>query len=265
MRKPRELKMMARQRITRNFGTLVGATAIYGGIYGFVIIAIVLSYTLNLITKGVFTSYASVEMFMESTRNSFSFYLITEGVLVLVSALMSTLSVAIYYMCLKSVRGQETKLSDILYVVRHNPDKVILIYLIQELILFLASTPANLMSYFVDIDANITYQIIFFAFTIFSYVADIIVIALFSMAMFVYIDDPEKGVIQCIEISMHAMKNKITSYMWLIISFIPLYILASLSFFVLYLFVFPYMHATVALYYMQLNGELGSTIDVTIE
>lgn len=265
MRKARELKLMARQRIPKNFGTLVGATAIYGGIYGFVVMALAIAYTLNLMTKGVFTSMASVEMYMDSAMDSFSYFLIMEGVMCLVGALMSTLSVAILYMCLKSVRGQEVKLSDLLYVVKNNPDKVIIIYVIQQLLMFIVSLPANLLSYFADTEGNATFQILLFAFTILNYVADICIAALFAVAMFVYIDNPQLGVVECIEKSNHLMKNNIIQYVLLVLSFVPLYIMSALTFFVLFLFVYPYIQATMALFYMQLNDELGSTIDVTVE
>ena len=265
MRKSRELKELARQRMTKNISTLVGATAIYGGIYFAVVISVAVAYTLNLLSKGIFTSIASVEMYMQTAMNSFGYSMATQAVAVFIGALMNTVSVAIAYMCLKTARGQETKISDLLYVVKNNPDKVILIYLIEELIMFLVSVPANLISYYADVNASTLIAVLNLAFTILAYVADIYIAAMFALAMFVYIEDPEKGVLECIETSGIMMRNNISKYVFIVISFIPLYFVSALFLLVPYLFVYPYMHVTMALFYMQLKGELGSTIDVTIE
>lgn len=265
MRKAREYKALARQRMFRKFGTLAGATAIYGGLYVFIILAVAVAYVMNLLTKGIFTSMASVEQYMTGLSNDYGFFFISELIIMLIGAIMSTLAVAIQYMCLKTARGQEAKISDLFYVVKNNPDKVIVIYIIQQLLMFLFGLPANLMSFMIDGQENMLLEVIYFVLVVLSYIADIVVIAMFSQAMFLYIDDPMEGAIRCIELSNHVMKKHMGRYISLILSFIPLLILATFSFGVLYLWVIPYMHTSTALFYMQLKGELGSTIDVTIE
>lgn len=265
MRKARDFKRLAAQRMFKGFGTLAGATAIYGGIYVVIVMAILVAYTLNLVTQGVFASAGTMEMYMDEVRNSLKYYFTIQIVVMLVGAIMSTISVSIMYMCLKTARGQEIKLSDLLYVVKNNPDKVIIIYLIQELLMFLFSIPANMITMLIDTKGNTTLEIVSYALLIFGYVADIYITTMFSQALFLYIDDPMENPIRCIEMSMHVMKRHIGRYIMLFISFIPLYVLAAFTFGIMYIWILPYQNTTFALFYMQLKGELGSTIDVTIQ
>ena len=63
--------------------------------------------------------------------------------------------------------------------------------------------------------------------------------------------------LNCIEMSVQVMKKHIGRYVLILLSFIPLYILASFSFGLFLLWVIPYKYTTLALFYMQLKGELG--------
>lgn len=265
MKTSRDYKILARQRMFKTYGTLAGGTAIYGAIYVAVVLAIMVAYTLNLLAKGVFASIAEVENYMETSMNSLSFFFISQVVMVLVGALMSTLSVAIQYMCLKTARAEKASIADLLYVVKNNPDKVIIIYVVQQLFMFLFALPSNLLSIVIDTRANIGLEMVHLILMILGYVADIIIVALFSQAMFLYIDNPEESSLKCIEMSYHVMAKHMGRYILLFISFIPLQILAAFTFGIMYLWVLPYQYTAFALFYMQLKGELGSTIDVTIQ
>lgn len=265
MTKAREFKALARQKLFDKLGVLVGATAVYGAIYGAILFAILLSYSMNLVSKGVFNSIPAMEMYMAEITSSMTFYAAFDGIMLVVGAIMSTVSVAIMGMALKVARGQEVKFSDILFVVRNNPDKVIIIYVIQQLLLIMFNLPYTLLSIYTGNNAGTLVDIICYVFMFLSYAADIYIIAMFSQAMFYYLDNPEENAIKCIEISNRVMRKHVGRYIGIFVSFIPLIILSSLSFCLLYLWLIPYQYTTYALFYMQLKGELGSTIDVTIE
>ena len=265
MNKASDLKRIARERLFTRLGTLAGATAIYGIIYGAIGLAILIAFSLNLFTKGVFASIATMEDYATKMSSSLVFFLELEGTMIVVGAIMSTVSVAIMYMALKTARGQEIKLSDILYVVKNNPDKVIIIYAIQSVLLFLVSAPHNVISVYTVGVESAAIDAIYYAFMIFSYIADIYITVMFSQAMFVFIENPQENAIKCLEMSQRVMTKNFGRYFMLELSFLPLIILASLSFGILYLWVIPYQYTTYALFYMQLKGELGSTIDVTIQ
>ena len=132
MKRARDYKRAASERMFTKFGKLAGATAIYGAVYGAVIMAALIVYTLNLITKGVFASIATMEMYLDETVNSPVYMISFEVIILLIGAVLSTLAVGIQHMCLKCARKEEVKLSDLLYVIKNNPDKVIIIYIIHR-------------------------------------------------------------------------------------------------------------------------------------
>ncbi|MCI6666299.1 MAG: DUF975 family protein [Lachnospiraceae bacterium] len=262
MKRARDYKRLASERMFTRFGKLAGATAIYGAVYGAVIMAALIVYTLNLITKGVFASIATMQMYLDETVNSPVYMISFEVIILLIGAVLSTLAVGIQHMCLKCARKEEVKLSDLLYVIKNNPDKVIIIYIIEQLLMILFALPANLISIYTDVENNIAMFILSYVLLFASYIADIIIATLFSQALFLYIDNPSEKTLSCIEMSVQVMKKHIGKYVILLISFIPLYILASLSFGLFLIWVIPYKNTTLALFYMQLKGELGDGQDV---
>ena len=261
----RDLKRIARERLFTKLGPLAGATAIYGAIYIFIGIAILMAFSLNLLSNGVFASIEVMEDYVTRMGSSLSFYLKTEGTFYVVGAIMSTVSVAIMYMALKVARGQDVKISDISYVVKNNPDKVIIIFTIQTLLTFLVSVPQNIIAMYTVGVESVVIDIAYYGFMFFSYIADIYIVVMFSQAMFLFIDDPQESPYRCIELSSRVMTKNFGRYFILVLSFLPLMIIAMFSFGLLYLWVLPYQYTTYALFYMQLKGELGSTIDVTIQ
>lgn len=265
MRKAKEFKAAARQKLFDKLGVMAGATAVYGVIYGIVLFALLLAYSLNLLSKGVFSSFATMELYMEKINESITFYVELQGIMIIVGAILSTLSVAIMGMALKVARGQEIKFSDILFVIKNNPDKVIIIYLIKEALMTLCNLPQTLISIYTVGVKSLPIDILYYTFMIFGYVADIYIVIMFSQAMYYYLDNPNENAIKCIEFSNHVMRKNVGRYLLLLVSFIPLAILSALSMGLLYLWLIPYQYTTFALFYMQLKGETGRTIDVTIE
>lgn len=265
MRKTSDYKLMARQRMFYKYGTLAGGTAIYGAIYVGIFILVLIAYSSNLLSQGVFQSVESMQAYIDEMAVSVEYTFIMEGIIILISALMSTVSVALQYMCLKVARGQETKISDLLYVVKNNPDKVIIIFLVQHILTFVCNLPANMLALYINrLGSNASLEIVYYVFMIIGYIADIIFIVLFSQAMFIYIDDPQLNSMTCIRTSTIIMTKHFKKFISLYVSFIPMYIMAMFTLGVGYIWVIPYQYTTFALFYMQLKGELGSTVDVTV-
>ena len=152
MKRARDYKRLASERMFTKFGKLAGATAIYGAVYGAVIMAALIVYTLNLITKGVFASIATMQMYLDETVNSPVYMISFEVIILLIGAVLSTLAVGIQHMCLKCARKEEVKFSDLLYVIKNNPDNVIIIYIIEQLLMILFALPANLISIYTDVE-----------------------------------------------------------------------------------------------------------------
>lgn len=266
MRKANELKRIAKERMFTKYGALAGGTAILGALYFIIVMALVFAYSMQLLTSGALNSVEAMEEYIMNMNSSYTSTLIIQGVAVLVGALMSTVTVALQYMCLNTARMKEVKLSDLLFVVKNNPDKVIVIFLIQNLLSFLFALPANILAMSSESYLNtLTYAILYLVFMIISYAADIIVAVLFSQAMFVYLDNPQENVFVCIQTSAKVMKKHFWRYVCIVLSFIPLNILAVFTMCIAYIYVLPYQYTVMSLFYMELKGELGSVIDVTVQ
>lgn len=261
-----EFKARAREKMFTKYGTLAGATFIYGAILIAIGMACLVVYSMNLMVNGVFTSIETMQAYIDQTATNYSYTLIYEAVFVFIGALMSTAAGGIQYMCLKVARDESVKISDMLYVVKNNPDKIIIIYLVQQLLMFLFSVPADIIAVFANRElVPGVLEILYFIFMTFGYIADITVIVLFSQAIFIYIDNPQEKVLTCIESSINLMKKNYGRYFRLLISFIPLYLLVAFTFGLAMIWVLPYQYTTMALFYTQLKGERGSRIDVLIK
>jgi len=266
MRKPSDYKLVARQRMFNKYGILASGTVIYGAIMISIFMAILVVYSMNLLTKGVFNSMETMQAYIDNMATSYTYSVVYELAVMLIGALLSTVSVAVQYMCLKTARNQEVKISDMLYVVKNNPDKVIIIYIIQQLLMFLFNLPANIIAIIANKNLQVgMWEVLYFVFMILGYLADIIIITLLSQAMFIYLDNPQEGSLNCIEASVRVMKNNFQGYIRLLISFIPLQLMGVFTLGIGYIWVIPYQNTTFALFYMKLKGEFGSTIDVSIQ
>lgn len=272
MRKSRDYKNLAKQKMFYKYGTLAGATAVYGAIYVGIVMAIMFAMSANLISKGVFESIESMQNYVDVMSSSTSYFFISEGVTLLVGAIMSVFAVGVKYIALNVARGKETKISDVFFAIKNNPDKVVVIFLIQNIIMIIAGLPANMIALSLNkmtvagaYTGNGTLEIIYFAFKVLSYIVDIAVIAYISQAEFIFLDEPMLSSIDCIRASLNVMKKNLNRYINLFISFIPLYFLAIFTMGIGFIWVIPYQYTSYALFYMQLKGEIGSTVDVTIQ
>lgn len=263
MRTTAELKRMAREKLTNRLGILSGATVIYFAIGIGIAMVLLMAYGMNLATSGVFNSMEDMQRYVISMQSSVSYTLITNGVMLLVGALLSVFSTGVMYMCLKASRGQELKIEDMFFVIKNNPDKVIVICIIQSIAGILFNLPSDLIA--IKYDPMLTVvriQIIYYALSLIGFIGSMLVNVLMSQALFLYLDDPQESIIKYIEASGKVMVSNIGRYIGLELSFIPLFIAGAFTLGIGFIWIFPYYNTVLALFYMQLKGELGSKIDV---
>lgn len=263
--KSSHLKMIARQRIGNKIGTLTLATLIYYAIAFGVLFAIMFVYSTNLMAKGVFESVDTMNEYAMQMSQSLSMQIISDAASLVIGALLATMSVGIMYMALKVARGQDITVNDLFFVYRNNPDKVILIYIIQYLVGYVVSIPAIFLARFEPaMDQNIPLYALYLILFIAGEVLRIIALILFSQSNFIYLDNPNENVLTCIMVSVNTMKKNKWRYFCLSFSFFGLMLLIVLTCGMAALWVMPYMYVTFALFYLQLRGETGSRVDVTI-
>ena len=77
----------------------------------------------------------------------------------------------------------------------------------------------------------------------------------YSQTEFILLDYPELNALQIMKRSKDMMRGNKGSYLYLVFSFIPMYILTALSFGIGMLYVYPYTRMTMTEYYLELADK----------
>ena len=148
----------------------------------------------------------------------------------LIVGLLSSLLIMGYLkMFLNFSRGQETHLGTLGFAFSNQPDRVILLMLLMALGIFVLLTGC---------------------------VIAIILALNYALAMLLYLDAPEKGVIQLMRESRQLMKGNRVRFFYLQISFFGLILLSLLTCYIGMLWLIPYMQMTSVLFYRNVRHEI---------
>lgn len=229
-----ELKDLAKKLLSGHYGLLIGAVLLYGGV----------SIVISLILDSTFTK-----------NNTFSviLYLVCS----LIVGLLSTIfAVGYQKMVLDISRGQEPGLGTLLFGFSNQPDRIILLTILVGLITAVCVLPGSLLIGIGVILDFLPLTLIGFLALIAGLVAAIILYFSYSMVFYLYLDAPEKGVIQIMRESRVMMKGNKGRLFYLEISFIGLVLLSILTCFIGYLWLMPYMEMASVLFYRNLIGEI---------
>ena len=77
----------------------------------------------------------------------------------------------------------------------------------------------------------------------------------YSQAIFIMVENPEKGIFQCIEESKDMMDGRLWEYFVLELSFILWHLLALVTCTLAYIYVYPYITVTLANYYNEIKDH----------
>lgn len=228
-----ELKCMAKGLLAGHYGLLIGAALLYGG--GSLVITMVLEL--------VFQSDHSVNIL----------YFICS---LIVSLLSTIFTIGYEKMILEISRGREARLGDLLYGFSHQPDRIILLTILLSLVSLACMLPGSLLlaagAVMKLIPLTLVGILALLAGTVFLFILSFG----YSMVFLLYLDNPEKGVIQLMRESRTLMKGNKGRYFYLQISFIGLMLLSILTCFIGLLWLMPYMEMTSILFYRNLLNEV---------
>lgn len=186
-------------------------------------------------------------------------------VLVYVLDFIMTVLISIVYtgykrICLNATRGIKSKISDLFYAFRNNPDKVIVISTLLWAASQLSIIPQNVIDKSISMESQtITNHGGYYAgyvllvVTFFIYLA--VKIWLFP-SYYLYMDDSNKDIIDLIRESMRMMKGQTFVYILLVI--LSGLIVAAAAFFTCgigLIFAIPFFEMVMAVYYKDLKGE----------
>ncbi|MBR6452738.1 MAG: DUF975 family protein [Lachnospiraceae bacterium] len=258
------LKRAAREKMATQNGTVLGAyllqILILFGVILIVAMALagtILQPMLSLMSQADAASdpFALQQQLMEQMSRP-SNLVISQLISALIGALAATLTTGFSYICLKVSRGQKATVGDLFYVYRHNPDRVILLYLLIFVIQTIISAPADVLSYFSQKSPqNTLLYLLQLVFSIASFVISYIFSLMVSQAFFLYLDDSEAPVLSNFRESIDMMKGHKGRLFYLQVTFIGWILLSLLTCGILLIFVGPYMETAYAEFYRNLKHE----------
>ena len=243
-----ELKSMARGAMIGNYGLFVGAILISG------LIGFLSSYLTNFLIGPNGTTFSTILNYIINF---------------LFSLLMQLLAAGVMKIALSISRHEPTGLKDLFFAFTHHPDRFLVIGLIFTVIqLIFVTIPADVISLAYVSSMTATSSVYELLISSYSYLGVVslvsslgnllvLIITLgFSMAMFLLVDHTDISALDALKESWHMMRGNKWNYFYVtFITFIGLCILGAFSCGIAYLWIFPYMHVTKAMYYRSIKNE----------
>ncbi|MBQ6888438.1 MAG: DUF975 family protein [Lachnospiraceae bacterium] len=156
------------------------------------------------------------------------------------------------YIYLNISCGRNCKASDVFYGFKQHPDKALLLQLVVSGISTLSVLPAYVLllitGYTQDIILVLPTCILLI---VGAFIAIYFTLA-FSQVYYLLLDFPEYSVKQILSVSMKIMKGHKARLFYIMVSFLPLYLLAFLSCGIGMFWIAPYANATMTNFYLDL-------------
>lgn len=246
-----DLKAKAKDQLLGNYGTAAGSFALY-----FVIVYSV--YMIVMSAMGV--SFIGTRNGNEAVQSVLS-EVITQLVTIAITALASTMSTGFIYVIRRISDEEAASVSDIFFVFRNHPDKVIIISLFMSVPQTILMIPSMIVSRFMydpdgealGVDGKMF--MIYIILAVLALIISVIIDIYIGMAYQIYIDDPEDGVMNMIKGSIGMMRGNAFRYFYLLLSFIGYALLVVLSLGVTILWVFPYQLMAITEFYKDLRDD----------
>lgn len=245
-----QLKLEGRQLLKGKYGVVVGVMVIF---------SVLLMMVAGLI-QGCFTFAMMGSMISESPQSIPSMQIKS----MIMSMLPSLLVVIAEYtlipgylkLHLNICTGQPYEVGDLFFAFKNHLLKFICLALclwLLSLIVVIPMVLIGLIAIYMPGAAVIALGIVVF---IATYIGLIIIMMNLSMVMYIMVENPETGVIDCMKESFRIMKGNKLRLFYIGLSFIGVYLLATLSFGIGYLWVAPYMSITITLFYLDIRTSV---------
>lgn len=240
MRKISKLKAEARVALRGKYGLLIG---------GMILVSLISGVGSNL-ASGLFGSETVFSMVMGQVFS------------LVISLIMAVFTAGLYYMFIKTSRGEHASVGDLFYLFYHHPDRVIMLSLVLVGVQYLCILPGQIYLYQADPGTEyleiLEYFSLFFLITAAGFLAAWVLTMPFACGYYLLADDTELEAGEALKKSMRLMKGNYGRYIYMKLSFLWLYLLGVLSLGIGLFWVFCYEQMTEAEFYRELRGELFS-------
>lgn len=226
-----ELKALAKEHMFGKYGTAIGA---------FIVVFMIITLT----------SFFST-IFVDTTK--------AVGIVInfiisfIISVLTGLFTSGEKYFYLKISCGQPVTVSDVFYGFQLFPNKAVLIQLFLTLCIYISMVPMTILSYMVVRNPKDAMLTLVYSLSMILYgLVTMILSLLYSQAFYLLHDFPNYSAKELLTMSRQLMKGSKGRLFYLMMSFIPLLLLGILSCGIAYLWLMPYINATMTEFFLDL-------------
>ncbi len=248
----KELKKRAKQKLQGNYGLCVGVQLIVNAIISiFFVIMFFASLIAGILGSG---SIYGLSGSMAEYIIIIAIVVVSMIFLVVLVSLFTPGNLKIY---LNISENKPVHISDLLYGFKNKPHKFIGLNLIMFLIAMVWSIPYYVVMVVAEITNYIPVMIVLLIITYLLLLIGVTITSLYlSQAAFIFVEAPDKGIFKCFKESVEMMKGNKGSLFYINLSFMGLVLLGYCSFGIAYLWIMPYITATLTEYYNELKPKL---------
>lgn len=212
--------------------------------------AVSATITVQLIATGL-----SIIIARFSDRNSLFGLILFYVTQTFVTLLLSLFTSGQCYMYLNISCGRPADSSMIFYGIKNQPEKAITIQFVQMLLYVIAMLPSLVVTFF-GMFANIPLLVTMGTILMIPGGIIIAIWALsFSQAFYLLHDFPNQSAADLLRMSVQMMNGHKLRLLYILFSFLPLYLVALLTFGVGLLWVIPYMNAAMTEFFLDLMNQ----------
>lgn len=249
-----DLKIKAKEQLLGNYGIAIGS---------FVVI-FALVYIVTGIVAGAIESFALGDALLSGDpmmalnlladkKNAIMITLLSYIIAIVLSPICMIFATGFTYVCMKITCGKKPVMSDVFFVIKNHPDKVIIISLITCGITIVTELPSLVYEYF-GADLSGRSLLISALLQLAGAIVAILLQLSIALSYYVYLEDTETSAIDCVKKSMLLMKGNKWRYFYMLLSFAGYVLLILLSFGIASLWVIPYMETATANFYFDVRN-----------
>ena len=191
-----DLKAKAKDQLLGNYGIAAGSFALL----------FVLVYTIMMIVMIPYTGAIAASA-VRTGQPGLLTQLLSQLIGMAIGALTVTFSVGYIYILYRISKGEKPVLSDLFFVFKNHPDKVLIICIVMMAAQFILLLPTTLVMPIrqgrFEAKAFLLYIVLYLTGFVISFIIDIML----SMSYLIYIEDPDKPVIAMMKESIVMMRG----------------------------------------------------------
>lgn len=225
-----QLKALAKEQLMGKYGIAVGSTLLY-----------------TLITY-ITTEISSIFMLLPGIIGTILYYISVLAI----TTFTGIFAYGLNFIFLKIACGAPAKPSDLYSGFTTNTKEILKAQFLRALIAFIPCIPCYVFNEVVDVSQNPNLIGVYFLLLGVGMLGEFLVTLIYNQTFFIMLDFPDYDAKKALAFSRELMKGNKGRYIYLLVSFIPLYILGICTCCIGLLWVMPYVQTTLAHFYLDL-------------